>query len=368
MAIMMITGLPGNAKTLYAIGFVKAWAEREGRPVYYSGIKDCTLPGWLEFDPVKWMDCPAGSIIFIDECQKTFRNRSLGAHPPLHVTELEEHRHRGVDFVMITQHPSLVDPAIRKLTQTHKHMVRVWGMEVSTVHRWDAVRDNCDKPSARKDSEKLKWKFDRSLYGCYHSADLHTMKRRIPGRVWLLVSVPVLLLLAGYFVVQKVAPKKSPNSVASSALPVNVNSVAPVGVQHAVVIDPIADAKAYVFRETPRVVGLPQTAPKYDELTKPVRVPVPAACVKIGTLQSEKGVRCKCYTQQGTPMQVGYDQCLNIAQNGFFQDFDADPASVGQQVIPVSSGQSSSQGASNVVLIPDLIPVRTAPSSRGKAS
>ncbi|MBA5604126.1 hypothetical protein H3H36_01960 [Duganella sp. FT3S] len=79
--------------------------------------------------------------------------------------------------------------------------------------------------------------------------------------------------------------------------------------------DPLEDAKHYVEMNTPRVAGLPQTAPKYDELTKPVRVPVPAACLQFRN-------DCKCYTQQGTPMDVRYNMCIEFARNGFFQDFD----------------------------------------------
>jgi zona occludens toxin len=85
--IELITGLPGNAKTLYTIGEVKRRAEAEGRPVYYAGIKELQLD-WTPIEADKWTDCPAGSIIVIDECQKVFRNRSLGAQPPAHVTEL----------------------------------------------------------------------------------------------------------------------------------------------------------------------------------------------------------------------------------------------------------------------------------------
>jgi len=88
--------------------------------------------------------------------------------------------------------------------------------------------------------------------------------------------------------------------------------------------DPLEDAKDYVWKETPRVVGLPQTAPKYDALTVPTRVPVPAACLQVGSVHDRKSVSCKCYTQQGTPMAVDFNMCIEFARNGFFQDFDPD--------------------------------------------
>jgi zona occludens toxin len=333
--IDLLTGLPGNAKTLFGLELWIARAASENRPVYFSGLKefivgDPRLKGteWIEFDPLKWhTDVPSGALIFIDEGQKIFRNRSLGAVPPLHVTELEEHRHKGLDFLIITQHPSLIDPAIRRLTQTHRHMVRVWGMEASTVHLWNGAKDNCDK--SRVDSEKTKWGFNKALYGLYKSADAHTMKRSIPMRVKLLLCVPILLLAGGWYVAKVVTKKPAVVQVGAGVSPGQPGQLA--GPQ-AARFDPIADAKQYVNMNTPRIVGLPQTAPKYDELTKPVRVPVPAACIQVGTS------KCKCYSQQGTPMSIEFNMCISFAQNGFFQDFDPEKERIDRATAGRSEG------------------------------
>jgi zona occludens toxin len=100
----------------------------------------------------------------------------------------------------------------------------------------------------------------------------------------------------------------------------------------------VDDAHQFVFDRTARVNGLPQTSPQYDELIKPSIVPVPAACVASKT-------RCACYTQQGTPMQVGDSLCMMIVKNGYFQDFDPDGkngrskvVSAGALAIPAPSG------------------------------
>jgi zona occludens toxin len=351
MAIELITGLPGNSKTLFALRLLIDRASAENRAVYYSGLKDFLngderLKGteWREFDPLTWHETvPSGALIFIDEAQKVFRSRSLGSIPGRHVTELEEHRHKGIDFVMVTQHPSLIDPAVRKLTQVHRHMVRIFGMEASTVHRWDGqVRDNCDKPAGRRDSESVRWVFDKTLYGLYKSADVHTMKRRIPFRVKLLIALPFVLgalvygvyLKTSRFTRHEVDSSSRASSVAVGGRAGSGVDVAGRGVQPAgsgqggsvplAVADPVADARQYAVMNTPRVSGLPQTAPKYDDLTKPTRVPVPAACIQVGRVDSPKGASCRCFTQQGTPMRVEYSMCLEFARNGFFQDFDAD--------------------------------------------
>lgn len=93
----------------------------------------------------------------------------------------------------------------------------------------------------------------------------------------------------------------------------------------------VEDSKQFIFDRTPRVAGLPQTAPRYDEITKPSSVPVPAACISNET-------KCNCYTQQATPMNVPDLLCRDIVARGYFVDFD-DKA--GQTKTASSPGVSS---------------------------
>jgi zona occludens toxin len=380
MPIELVTGLPGNAKTLFSIQMLIERAKREGRAIYYAGLKeflrdDPRLEGteWFEFDPLKLHETvPSGAICFIDEAQKVFRSRSLGSVPGKHVTELEDHRHKGLDFVMLTQHPSLIDPAIRKLTQVHRHMVRIMGMEVSTVHVWaDGVKDAPDRSAIRQSSEKTKWAFPKHLYGLYKSADVHTIKRAIPWRVKLLAGLLVAFAAISWYVVSFVNKKSHVADKADSVAAVGSAAVgtggagqvplSSAGVQ-AKPFDPVQDAKEYVFKETPRVTGLPQTAPKYDELTKPSRVPVPAMCFQIGDIAKVSQVRCKCYTQQGTPLELEFNQCVQIAQHGFFMDFDPEgnreqkARSEASQAVLADRGEAAvpDHRSPGVTVIPDL--------------
>lgn len=396
--IELITGLPGNSKTLFSIRHLIDRASQENRAVYYAGLKefkadDPRLKGttWLEFDPLTWHDTvPSGALIFIDEAQTVFRARSLGTVPQKHVTELEQHRHKGLDFVLVTQHPSLIDPAIRRLAQSHRHLIRIWGYEASTVHFWDGVKDNPEKAGPKRESQKTKWAFDKSLYGIYKSADVHTMKKQIPLRVKLLALVPVVLVACGYFAyrsVKSVAPSTLPAPAASSSSTSNGFVAAPAGAPAPSTkrpADPVEDLKDYLWQQTPRVSGLPQTAPKYDALTAPVRVPVPAACIQVGDLQKTASIKCKCYTQQGTPMEVEYNMCIQFAQHGFFQEFDADRDRAAQErskplsaPAPVEAAPRPVQVASAAPQLPqvDLGPSvyvmsvpRTLESSRSTAS
>lgn len=314
--IELITGLPGACKTLYTLTYIKERSEKENRPVYYAGIKDLMLP-WTEIDATKWFECPSGSIIVIDECQTVFRPRSFGSQVPDYVARLETHRHQGLDIILITQHPLLCDPSIRRLAGRHVHCIRMWGMQKSTLHEWNSVRENCDKPAGRTDSIKHHWKFDKRSYAFYKSAEVHTVKRRIPMRVFVLfVGMPLILGFLAWKFYSSVQSKIHPDASTSVPARSSGGSV-PLAVdgRNAAYLDPVADAKQYVFDRTPRVSGLQLTAPRYDKVTEPKKAPIPSACVASET-------RCSCYSQQATILDVPEPMCREIVAKGFFVDFD----------------------------------------------
>jgi len=108
MTIELQTGLPGHCKTLYTLDRIEALRKKSGRPVFYNGIainKD-KLPEWQEIEADKWYTAPPESIVVIDEAQRIFRPRPAGSQVPKHESELETHRHGGIDLVLMTQKPS----------------------------------------------------------------------------------------------------------------------------------------------------------------------------------------------------------------------------------------------------------------------
>lgn len=329
--ITLITGLPGNGKTLFALWYIKAMSEKGPREVYYHNIKDLALP-WTLVDPEKWMDLPYGSIIVIDECQDVFPKRPNGSKLPDFYTELAKHRHKGFDIFLITQHPSLIDNFVRQLVGQHFHSVRKFGMSRSTIYEWSAANPGPQTPSSQKSAIPLKFPYPKEAYSWYKSAEVHTVKRSIPMKLVLAVLFIVCLIFLGIYVLDRYQSRgkpsvgddlhSSPAGVGARAGAVSAGGSSK-DAQGKLVFDSLSDARYFVQMNTPRVSGLPQTAPKYDQLTVPKRVPVPAMCVQ-RRAPVGKGVTCKCYTQQGTPMNVDPLMCVDFARDGFFQDFDAD--------------------------------------------
>jgi zona occludens toxin len=335
--VTLVTGLQGNGKTLFTIDAVKQLAEKEGRAVFYHGITELALP-WTPLEkPEDWPDVPSGAIVLLDEAQKAYRLRANGATVPRHVSELETLRHRGISLWLITQHPMLIDNNARRLCGRHLHLVRKFGAQASVLHEWNAVRENCDKPAGRKDSIRKTFKFPKAVFKLYKSAEVHTVKRKIPAKVLaigpLLLAAVAFLGYVGYRKVYMPMHGEAENTqVATGGKPGQI-AYGTEGAQRA---KPLTTAE-YIQSYTPRLAGLDYTAPVYDELTKPKRVPVPAACVTF------KG-GCKCYTQQGTRLPVQPGQCAQIVESGLFMAFDPD-------------GERGSEAARPVQAAPVVAPV-----------
>ena len=312
--IYLITGLPGNGKTLYTLWHVKERAKKEGRAVYYSGIPDLKIPEWQEFEHAeKWHELPDGAIIVIDEAQRIFRPRQGRAgEPPEHIALLETHRHNGFDIYVITQHPSLIDNNVRRLAGTHRHVQRTFGTARAIIHEWGEVHLDCER--RRNDSSKTIWKYPKDVYSLYKSAEIHTHKLQLPKHVWYMLIGIITIIILGYIVISRMSDRMEPVKEGKTA-GTDTGSGAFMLQSGGTPLKKPMTATEYIESYTPRVPGMPHTAPRYDDLTKPATVPTIAGCVM-------KKDRCQCYTGQGTRYPARDAMCRDIASgNTPYYDF-----------------------------------------------
>lgn len=326
--IILYTGLPGHSKTLNALDEI---LQIKDRPVYYSGInlteKGKTELGWIELeDPKKWDDCPPNSIILIDECQRVFPNRSANSEPPEHVRPLETHRHKGYDIYLITQHPKLMDFAVRRLTGRHIHVYRPMNIERATLVEWArCVNEPTGDQERSKAALQTSKPFPKHVYDYYKSAEVHTMKRRIPKKVYVLVVGLVILGIILYFAVKSImsigqgfnlapsAPQQQASVTSSDTGLVKVSNNASVRsnpVDEAFMDSQVLKLK-YIYSLEPILPGKPESAPIYHSVQEPKTFPR-AQCI---ASKSD----CRCYTQQGTILRdISSSDCRSRIRNGQF--------------------------------------------------
>lgn len=317
--ITLLTGLPGNGKTLMALAMAEALCRKDNRPLFIMGIeltdefplpyekvppvKDWTIKKPLEEDPsvmAPSFNFPVNAVIVIDECQKVFRPRSASTPPPDHVQAFETHRHEGIDFILLTQHPMLLDANIRRLTNQHIHMVRAFGAQAASVHEWQQCKEQPDK--IRVNSQNKIWAFPKHIYTWYKSSKSHTYKFRPPLRAVLLILGPLLVALCIYIAVSWFSSKSEvkPPLPGQKAATESGSSSRPAAPS-------LADYQ-------PLLAGAPWTAPRYAQATQPVSPPAPAGCVFDGRV-------CSCYSDQGVKVDVKKTFCISMANDGFHRDW-----------------------------------------------
>lgn len=331
--LYLYTGVPGAGKTLYAVSNLVKRKDFKDRPIFVDGIKD------LDHDKINYFDipegesiqtwpkwAPPGAIIVVDECQRIFRPRPSGSKVPDYVAELETHRHRGLDFILITQHPRLIDVHLRGLIEHHTHLGKTnLGLRRKMEWTTGGAKDPESRANIREALISV-YRLDKSVYGLYKSAEVHTKIRTKKSK--LLMMFPLALCLVGYGIwsftgfwgkfsgeeekaktasTTQTAQAQTQPSTVSASEPVSNGQYPKAETKHEEPKKPHLSEEDY----QPRIAERPETAPMYDGMNKAVKVmPWPAACIK-----SEN--RCTCYTDQGTKIKdIGKQTCLNYVKDG----------------------------------------------------
>lgn len=311
--ISIRTGLPGHGKSLFAVSEIEKLRQQTGRDVYYNGIPELKLP-WIELSDAeveRWWECPDGAIILVDEAQRFFRPRGNGSQVPEKVQRFEVHRKAGHDVYLITQDGSFLDQNIRKLCDTHVHVFRGWGFQEATRYEWQEYQ-NVRSAAARKSCTiKSTVKYPKEVYGWYKSANLHTVRVRLPVKLLSFVAVLLCVILysAYSFVSSWFADRgKIPGASSTSA---SSGQAQPVGGGSNV------QARVYSAQElaqqlTPVVRSIPGSAPLYQsEWLKVASVPVIQGCVSSAD-------ECVCYTDQATRVDVDPAFCRSMVLRPVF--------------------------------------------------
>lgn len=178
--LTLITGAPGAGKTAAVVSMIEELGQ--GRAVYVSGIPDLVIPHVDLEDASKWPDVVEdGAIIVIDEAQRVWRPAGSGAKVPRDIELLETHRHRGLDFYVITQMPRLVHSNVRALCGRHVHL-----RDVGILGRWWYEWPECGNTESFKSAPlKKRYKLPKKIFDKYKSATVHVKPvRGIPRSIF----------------------------------------------------------------------------------------------------------------------------------------------------------------------------------------
>lgn len=334
--ITLFTGAPGSGKSNAAVSLMASDLS-DGRVLYVAGIPELKIPGAtiVELkDPNNWHnEVPDGACVIIDEVQNYWRPRGPGQKPPDAIQKLETHRHRGIDFYIITQGPNLVDSNVRALVGRHVHL-RDLGFLGRWWYEWPECADNC-RNSWKNAPIKKKYKLDKKAQSMYKSASIHIKPvRSFPMMFVVMILALVITGVMAWKVYTVISSKVNPVSsvpVATSGLP---------GSASAAQAKPMEPQDNYdVMAFVPRISNIPNSAPAYDQLRQVVSMPIVAGGIIMNG-------RARCYTQQGTYIEMTSDECkpyiLNRQFNPYMQDVRDVPRETSKKD-PESQGRPNTQ-------------------------
>jgi len=332
MPIEIFTGQPGNGKTALMMERLVEEAKAGNRPLFAFGI-DGLKPGLATVleDARRWNDkdgegsyiIPDGSLIFVDEAWKWFGHLhdATRQQTPKHVLDLAEHRHRGLDFIWTTQQPNQLYPFVRGLIGGHTHVVRRFGTKMIDVYKWGELNEEI-KSSAKRDlAQRTTRLLPSSIYGEYKSAEVHTIKPRIP---WKVMALPVLVVVAGvlaYLAYQMLRPEgavermrgKGSQAASADGTPGHASSSGSQddGPRW-------KSAGEYAKDHLPRIATMPWTAPVFDQRQAHSDPLLICMSSMAGTDGQGKQLEasCTCMTEQGTAYDMSQPECRTIARRG----------------------------------------------------
>lgn len=338
MPITLITGGPGTGKTAWLLDqLINLRKIEPNREFFIHGVRGLTgiqheqifcksqlcdicraqdekltheskyVENWPEWKQT-------GSLIIVDEVQRIWRPRAGGAPMPPAVSGLETHRHYGLDFWLISQGPHLFDNAIRLLVGRHVHLVARWSGR--SQYEWPECKQDVQ---SRGDAVVRTYTLPKHVYSMYQSAEVHTVQnKRKPLSFYAAIIAVVLAISLISFIGYRL---KNHGVVSSQPVAEGVGGAPPSpsgasSVNQTVSNVALKTADQIQTSYTPLVVGLPWTAPAYQELAKPVVMPVVAGCIK-----TKDDKRCACYTQQSSIVDMPKATCLLYVEKHAFNPF-----------------------------------------------
>lgn len=342
MPIKIYSGMPGNGKTALMMEELHADAAKAERPIFAAGIAGLS-PGLATTldDPRKWneivpdvagdCDCdkgppghahvvPTGAKVFVDEAWKWFGHLHDATRQatPAHVLALAEHRHRGIDFVWTIQMPNQVYPFSRGLIADHLHVVRRFGTKFIDVFAWPELNEDVKSAAKRENAQRTTRTLPTKVFNSYKSAEVHTIKAKLPLKVVLLPFLFVTGAVLLWYAYNSLRPENMAGTLTGATDAPPGAAAAPIGAAAASERQRPMTTVEYAAAHLPRFATMPHTMPIFDDRA-PVTDPILVCASTDGgyTDQGEyRGSECQCQTEQGTRYDMSDGECRRVARWG----------------------------------------------------
>lgn len=353
--IIVLSGQPGNGKTLKAMSLAEAEHQRNADAVkrgaepprrFFSNIKGACIEDnplafpWMEKMPehLDWTKLPDHSYVLYDEAHSDGVTPGLedygvlfpatgrpGESEDHRIKSMSTHRHRGFDLVLMTQWPNKIHHNIRPLVGSHVHMNRAMGLQRAGVLTWTRCQPDPYDEKQREKAEEEIWVYPKHLYTRYISSTHHTAsyKFKVPKKAWqalsMFLTAAAVAWVLWHFVFKPDRVSKPEKEIAAE----EAQAQAPQGAGAPPASSSDEKIKwsttaEYAAAHVPRFPSMPWSAPVYDDREVTVDPQLFCAISHAGIAADGEYYpeHCSCRTEQGTRYDMRDAECRTVALNG----------------------------------------------------
>lgn len=326
--ITLITGTPGTGKTAFAVS--QLLDLDKDRPIFVHGVPNLKIEHEDIYCRSRLCDictknphpsdalyveewnqwAPDAAFLILDEVQRIWRPRASGQAVPDAVAELEYHRHRGVDIIMLTQGPHLMDSNVRRLVGRHIHLVTKWAGRYQ--YEWPECQTDTTSTTG---AVSRPYKLPKRVFQLYHSATVHTKhEHRKPLAFYGIFVLFAIIAVLGYRVKARldsaINPQVEPEAQVKPIPKINT----PYDPDPEPVTAPVKHVPVYDF--SPRVPNQMHTAPAYDGAYTLKPAPILTSAV-----YNKQTGKCVAFSEGGRRYVSDKATCIAFAKGELDQPY-----------------------------------------------
>lgn len=198
--LVLVTGKKGSGKSHFVTKEIKCIVDNFPEHKVYADIDGLNIDG-VEKSPENWLDAPKNCTIIYDEAQRLpwADNSNTKINSDERVREMTMIRHENKNIVLITQDPTFIHSALRKLVDVHYHISHPFKDGKPKVFKFfGAVSQIDDKGNYKSQSqEEFTHHLTDDISKLYKSVDdgaSHDQKRKIPKKI-IYMGIFILILI-----------------------------------------------------------------------------------------------------------------------------------------------------------------------------
>lgn len=324
--LVLITGKKGAGKSHFATAQIKYIVDNFPDHPVYADIAGLNIEG-VEKSPDDWQtllneDGIANATVFYDEAQllEWADNSNTKISSDSRIKNMTMIRHANLNIVVMTQDPTFVHSALRKLVDVHYHISHPFKDGKPKVFQFAGVMSTIDDKGAWKAHavESFTHKLDKDTTKLYKSVEdgaSHDQKRKIPKRVLYMIGFVVAIILiaipAGIWGIGKVYSFIGTADERSEAMLDNTKDSAKTITG--------GGSAASGFNDPNMVSPEQLTKAQLDELYKKYlndyTVEVAAHdAIRPDSIMAANG-QCRAYNMYGDGLNIPYDKCMDMLNN-----------------------------------------------------